>query len=47
MLFADVDRSRVRKCAQCVLHFYDTSKKGTRRSLSSPNGDNSTVQQSG
>jgi len=30
-LFSDVDRSRVRKCAQCVLHFYDTSKKGTRR----------------
>lgn len=31
MLFADVDRNRLRKCAQCVLHFYDTSKKGTRR----------------
>jgi predicted RNA-binding Zn ribbon-like protein len=30
-LFADVDRNRVRKCGQCVLHFYDTSKKGTRR----------------
>jgi predicted RNA-binding Zn ribbon-like protein len=30
-LFASVDRSRVRKCGQCVLHFYDTSKKGTRR----------------
>jgi predicted RNA-binding Zn ribbon-like protein len=30
-LFANVDRSRVRKCDQCVLHFYDTSKKGTRR----------------
>ena len=30
-LFADVDRNRVRKCAQCVLHFRDTSKKGTRR----------------
>ena len=30
-LFADLDRSRVRKCAQCVLHFQDTSKKGTRR----------------
>ena|SRR5579859_763133 len=30
-LFASVDRSRVRKCAQCVLHFHDTSKKGTRR----------------
>lgn len=31
MLFADVDRKRVRKCRQCVLHFHDTSKKGTRR----------------
>jgi predicted RNA-binding Zn ribbon-like protein len=31
MLFADVDRNRVRKCGQCVLQFYDTSKKGTRR----------------
>jgi len=30
-LFARGDRNRVRKCAQCVLHFYDTSKKGTRR----------------
>jgi predicted RNA-binding Zn ribbon-like protein len=30
-LFANVDRSRVRKCGNCVLHFYDTSKKGTRR----------------
>jgi len=30
-LFASTDRNRVRKCAQCVLHFYDTSKKGTRR----------------
>ena len=31
MLFANADRNRLRKCAQCVLHFYDTSKKGTRR----------------
>jgi predicted RNA-binding Zn ribbon-like protein len=31
MLFSEVDWSRVRKCGQCVLHFYDTSKKGTRR----------------
>ena len=31
MLFASVDRNRVRKCDQCVLHFHDTSKKGTRR----------------
>jgi predicted RNA-binding Zn ribbon-like protein len=30
-LFASVDYTRVRKCGQCVLHFYDTSKKGTRR----------------
>jgi len=30
-LFTEVDRNRVRKCGQCVLHFYDTSKKGTRR----------------
>ncbi|SRR6266700_5984516 len=30
-LFAKVDHSRVRKCGQCVLHFHDTSKKGTRR----------------
>lgn len=31
VLFANVDRNRVRKCDQCVLHFLDTSKKGTRR----------------
>ena len=30
-LFTEVNRERVRKCAQCVLHFHDTSKKGTRR----------------
>jgi predicted RNA-binding Zn ribbon-like protein len=30
-LFTKVDRKRVRKCAICVLHFHDTSKKGTRR----------------
>jgi predicted RNA-binding Zn ribbon-like protein len=30
-LFASVDHNRVRKCGQCVLHFHDTSKKGTRR----------------
>jgi predicted RNA-binding Zn ribbon-like protein len=30
-LFANVDWHRVRKCDQCVLHFHDTSKKGTRR----------------
>jgi predicted RNA-binding Zn ribbon-like protein len=30
-LFADLDRQRVRKCPTCVLHFFDTSKKGARR----------------
>jgi predicted RNA-binding Zn ribbon-like protein len=25
------DKSRLRKCGSCVLHFHDTSKKGTRR----------------
>jgi predicted RNA-binding Zn ribbon-like protein len=30
-LFATMDRKRVRKCGRCVLHFHDTSKKGTRR----------------
>jgi len=30
-LFTEADRNRVRKCGQCVLHFLDTSKKGTRR----------------
>jgi predicted RNA-binding Zn ribbon-like protein len=30
-LFANVDRNRVHKCDQCVLHFHDASKKGTRR----------------
>lgn len=29
-LFSNVDRNRVRMCSNCVLHFYDTSKKGTR-----------------
>jgi predicted RNA-binding Zn ribbon-like protein len=24
-------KSRLRKCGSCILHFYDTSKKGTRR----------------
>jgi predicted RNA-binding Zn ribbon-like protein len=31
ILFASAKRDRVRKCNQCVLHFVDTSKKGTRR----------------
>jgi predicted RNA-binding Zn ribbon-like protein len=30
-LFRDWDGKRVRKCPTCVLHFFDTSKKGTRR----------------
>jgi predicted RNA-binding Zn ribbon-like protein len=30
-LFADLDRTKIRKCSNCVLHFYDTSKKGTRQ----------------
>lgn len=30
-LFAEAHRDRVRKCAHCVAHFLDTSKKGTRR----------------
>lgn len=31
MLFVTADRSRLRMCGNCVLHFLDTSKKGTRR----------------
>jgi predicted RNA-binding Zn ribbon-like protein len=30
-LIAEVDYKRVHKCGACVLHFHDTSKKGTRR----------------
>ncbi|HVO59457.1 MAG TPA: ABATE domain-containing protein [Terriglobales bacterium] len=30
-LFTEADHTRVRKCSHCVLHFLDTSKKGTRR----------------
>ena len=30
-LFATRDCKRVRKCDNCVVHFHDTSKKGTRR----------------
>jgi predicted RNA-binding Zn ribbon-like protein len=29
-LLTAVPGSRIRKCNSCVLHFYDTSKKGTR-----------------
>jgi predicted RNA-binding Zn ribbon-like protein len=31
MLFSVADRERVRKCGRCILHFHDTSKRGTRR----------------
>jgi predicted RNA-binding Zn ribbon-like protein len=31
ILLTTADRTRVRKCQGCILHFYDTSKKGTRR----------------
>lgn len=32
-LFSDVDPTRIRKCQSesCIVHFYDTSKKGSRR----------------
>ncbi|WP_321474204.1 ABATE domain-containing protein [uncultured Paludibaculum sp.] len=30
-LLSDCDPARIRKCEQCVLHFHDTSKNGTRR----------------
>jgi predicted RNA-binding Zn ribbon-like protein len=30
-LLAETDLSRVRKCPACVVHFLDTSKKGSRR----------------
>jgi predicted RNA-binding Zn ribbon-like protein len=30
-LLAETDHSRVRKCPACVVHFLDTSKKGSRR----------------
>jgi predicted RNA-binding Zn ribbon-like protein len=30
-LLSCVERGKIRKCKQCVLHFYDTSKKGTRQ----------------
>jgi predicted RNA-binding Zn ribbon-like protein len=29
-LLTDTRPSRIRKCHNCILHFYDTSKKGTR-----------------
>jgi len=30
-LLAGADFSRIRKCESCVVHFFDTSKKGSRR----------------
>lgn len=30
-LLAEPELSRLRKCESCVVHFYDTSKKGSRR----------------
>jgi predicted RNA-binding Zn ribbon-like protein len=30
-LLAETDLSRIRKCESCVIHFFDTSKKGSRR----------------
>jgi predicted RNA-binding Zn ribbon-like protein len=30
-LLADTEPSRIRKCETCVVHFFDTSKKGSRR----------------
>ena len=30
-ILSETDISRIRKCESCVLHFFDTSKKGSRR----------------
>jgi predicted RNA-binding Zn ribbon-like protein len=30
-LLAETESSRIRKCETCVVHFFDTSKKGSRR----------------
>jgi predicted RNA-binding Zn ribbon-like protein len=30
-LLAEKESSRIRKCESCVVHFFDTSKKGSRR----------------
>jgi predicted RNA-binding Zn ribbon-like protein len=30
-LLTETEGSRIRKCESCVVHFYDTSKKGSRR----------------
>ena len=30
-LLTEIDTTRLRQCESCVVHFYDTSKKGSRR----------------
>ena len=30
-MLSDLEPARLRKCESCILHFYDTSKNGTRR----------------
>ena len=30
-LLAETEISRIRQCESCVVHFFDTSKKGSRR----------------
>ena len=30
-LLTETESSRIRKCESCVVHFFDTSKKGSRR----------------
>jgi predicted RNA-binding Zn ribbon-like protein len=30
-LLVETETSRIRKCESCVVHFFDTSKKGSRR----------------
>jgi predicted RNA-binding Zn ribbon-like protein len=30
-LLTETEPSRIRKCESCVVHFFDTSKKGSRR----------------
>jgi predicted RNA-binding Zn ribbon-like protein len=30
-LLAETESSRIRKCESCIVHFFDTSKKGSRR----------------
>ncbi|MES2223114.1 MAG: ABATE domain-containing protein [Acidobacteriota bacterium] len=33
-LLTETESSRIRKCESCVVHFFDTSKKGSRRGCS-------------